>query len=190
MKARVLAACLAFAGVLHAAGPGAPSRVAANDPVSAIASAYRAADRAFQEGDYLLARRLTVDLTGRFPTDAALWLRLGQVEQALGMFGPSLAAYDRAIECETAHPVDGGAQMAVIRYHRARLLVTEAGNELAASSALPIEERLEASREALLRALDLARAADPLLPRVTTPTVKAVKRAKGYVVEVPAGGRP
>ncbi len=188
MNARIVVACLAFAGVAQAAGSAAPAGVA-NNPISAIATAYQAADRAFRDGDYLLARRLTTDLADRFPTDAGVWLRLGQIEQALGLFGPALAAYDRAIECEIAHPVDGGAQMAVIRYHRARLLVTEAGNDLAASSALPIEERLEASREALRRALDMARAADPLLPPVAKRGEKAAKSARGYVVEVPEGRR-
>lgn len=190
---RVALVCLALtcgAATLAAQTPARP-KIPVGNPIEGMASAYRAADRAFQEGDYKLARGLTIELATRFPQDAAVWLRLGQIEQALGMFGPSLAAYDRAIECETVSPVDGGSQMAVIRYHRARLLVAEASNDLAASSALPIEERLKASREALRRALDSARIADPLLPRASSAKDErnAAKSARGYVIEVPAEGR-
>jgi tetratricopeptide (TPR) repeat protein len=177
---RALVAAVALV-IAHAASAAQPvSRgVAAANPIELMASAYRAADRAFQDGDYPLARALTVELTTRFPTDAAVWLRLGQIEQTLGMFGQSLAAYDRAIECETANPIDGGAQMAMIRYHRARLLVAEAGNDLAASSALPLEERLAASRDALRNALDQARVIEPRAARA-----KESRPAKGYVVDV------
>jgi tetratricopeptide (TPR) repeat protein len=176
-----------FSGVATQAAQPPASRPGAANPLAAMASAYRAADRAFREGDYPLARALTIELTQRFATDAAVWLRLGQIEQSLGMFAQALAAYDRAIECEIAQPLDGGAQMAAIRYHRARLLVTEASNDLAASSALPLEARLADSREALRRALDMAQIADPLLPRVSgreSRGEKVRRPAKGYVVDV------
>jgi tetratricopeptide (TPR) repeat protein len=177
----LLGVLVAVGEVSLAAQPAA--RGAATNPLELMASAYRAADRAFQEGDYPLARALTIELTARFPTDAAVWLRLGQIEQALGFFGQSLAAFDRAIECETANPTIDGTQLAVMRYHRARLLVAEASNELAATSSVPLEERLQVSRAALRDALDMARANDPLLPRAGRAPTKRERPARGYVLE-------
>jgi tetratricopeptide (TPR) repeat protein len=188
---RFLCAMLASAGVMsavQAAQPAAPAAVhgaarADSKAPGAIGAAYRAADRAFQDGDYPLARDLTLQLTATFPTDAVVWLRLGEIEHRLGLFAQALAAYDRAIECETANPSEGGVRMAAIRYHRARLLVGEAGKDLAASGSVPLAEPLDASREVMRRALDQARASDPLMPVVVKAGARDARPAKGYVID-------
>jgi len=82
---RAALVCLALtcgAATLAAQTPARP-KIPVGNPIEGMASAYRAADRAFQEGDYKLARGLTIELATRFPQDAAVWLRLGQIEQAL-----------------------------------------------------------------------------------------------------------
>jgi len=150
----------------------------------AIAAAYAAADRAFAGGDLVLARDQTRALTEHFPDDPQPWLRLAQIEERLGHFAESLAAYDTALDVEAAYSVDGGITLARIRYQRAALLLGEAERELARTSGTKLGAPYDAARDDLARALGQAnvvrQSASP--PRATVHRV-AEPPAHGYVVE-------
>jgi tetratricopeptide (TPR) repeat protein len=171
-----LVACvaLALAPVAGAAPPNA----------RAVSAAYAAADRAFAAGDLIMARDLTRELTENFPDDPASWLRLAQIEERLGRFNESLAAYDSALDVEAAFSVDGGVQLARVRYQRAALLLAEAERELARSMSKKLGAPDDARRADVARVLAQA----GVVRRATDAPRAALARApeppaRGYVVE-------
>jgi tetratricopeptide (TPR) repeat protein len=146
-------------------------------PVLVPAAAWRAADEAWDGGDFLLARSLTAELVQKFPDEPSLWLRLGEIEQRRGDFAAALLAYDSALGLAR----DGGPLVATTRFKRAELLLQEADRELAASGTDPLLGGVVDRREPLRRSLDFARGAGLLEERAKP--ARSDVRARGYVVE-------
>jgi tetratricopeptide (TPR) repeat protein len=169
MKLTVLLLTILYTGAACAA-PSAP------------AAALREADAAWRNGDFVLARELTAALVARFPTDAPLWLRLGEIEQQRGDFAAALLAYDSAL----ADGQDGQDEslVATVRLRRAALLIAEADRDLDASGDAPLLGGVEDRRADLRRSLDYARTAGALDVR-SKPARRDTARARGYVIESP-----
>ncbi len=165
----------------------APIPATAATPPSAPAALWRAADAAWRNGDIEQARGLTAELVARFPNDAALWLRLGEIEHRRGDFAAALLAYDSALAEEQQGQDE--SLLATTRLRRAALLVAEADRDLAASGETPLLAGVVDTRMELRRSLAYARGAAnlELRPRAAR---RDAARAQGYVVEAPRKKSP